>query len=1825
MSVICQTFVQNAWRKDLCSNCFKSKDEHGGGGGGGGDGGGGGRGGGGGGGGRGPKGVEGLADDRLGEDEGVGLSSRGSRGGGDEGGVGGSRRYVGVAGSVYQRSYYSRNSWNSMVIAKSASNLKSPRLIKDMSSLVSRENEKNLLLSGAEGRAAPAADAALRSSRLVQQVRSQSEARLLSELLGQGRAPEPKGGAADDKGDASSDLGSDASHDGSSSAPSSSASSEASASLANSDTASLRSEAESHHSDLEKEETTHADDEEEEEEEGPREAEAEAEGEEPEEERAPPPVGILKKSSAPRERGPGRGAIAFRATLEEVIGYGGDVDYSDDEDDLMDDDDDDDDDEDDFAQLSPDERVLRRLTEKNTDFNSDNDNLKKDIEELLPSVKELEEKRKMILAEIEELERLGRENRSRSEGAKLEADLKSGAAKDEQPRPEGGKVKLKRSPPLVTVKPLIARNNADLRVNQVLPMKNGEVVRPALAPAGEGVADDEDVPLKGIKPKYVPREEEMVEKTVIQEEEEEELQKTSKSTKGKVTSIDDLLAAPAAPAAAPTKVTNIDSILAGGTDAADAESNAQKAKEVDPPSPAIETPPASSVAPSDSRLSANAEPKQQVEDPSPAGVCEAKEAKEPLKAPPTSAPRTSLAKPLSPGEATSTTEEPRRAPEASPRESPRQVSPRESPRQVSPRESPRQTSPKESPRQPPPEKPKSPPRPSPPETRPLAARKTSLDTPRAAEASRTSPDAAHKLSAGTRRRSVEASPEAQLKEAVNSKVQTPRLEAPLAEAEAPPAAESIPVASETPRRPSVAKTPSPELAKTPASRQSSNSSLLTTFGTPIVVASSPQNSSFLHAASTRSMYEAPYAPPSPAYTPATPDFLRDIKAPQEAAAPTAGIQKSALYASTSCLKGLPGAKPVITPKPPILKDKPKVSYRSSGSSSPRVYATPAPIAPRHSVGSISGAVSTPNLASLAVEDRSDAMSTSSGMSEASSAGSRPDAAAPKRPPPTTQAPAVPAQQGRPPRVAEAVYDVPVAVHAGAAGLARPARDPRDDETIYHEIDDSLQAAGGARDAPPGPPAASSASSSPSGSSVDRHESTRCQSRSTFEANRSLLSAALDFGTKATRSSSSKRPAPRPPAEGEAGGAEEEEEAGREEEKEDERQRHEGKEEEEQRESHGYGHALQVPSDNRDGESYSSFTDDFDDDDDDDEEPPPLRKAERSSSAVPFYRNSIGPVGASGAEGAEVAAWAGAAVATAPNPEAAACGTASRPAASRSHSVPRASAHAVSLDASVAAATAAVLVPQSSASTASSSSRFSFGRSGFFRPSSPPTAKRGGEGEARGRDRTKKGGDAGAGGGGGGRGSSSRFSLKKLLRLGSSSSSSSSTSKEEEKRKAAAAAAREQERRELLREARKSRLQIIHPLDYHQDGVQVIARPEKTTPIYDYTGIYGYVPPPQGMQPKGAAGKGSAQEELYASPAALLQAPPEPPPLPSGGVEIYASVPCAPPAGAALEKKSSFLRRAPPEPPPLPSGGVEIYASVPCAPPAGAALEKKSSFLRREPALERRESFASESSPAGAAPPGHLGFNSEGRPKPPPPPRKVSLESSQGAEATPPFADDAPAHAHLRPQRPPPPTRTPSSAGDVRAPITPRKPGRTSSIRGEEDREKRRAPQPPAGAQDAPLRGQIRHQHEDSTSSTGSGSSAGVGAASARASKGPAPARPHQPHVSPAAALRWGRMLGVDVCVREDVFVCVREGVFDCVREGIFVCVREGVFDCVQEGIFVCVREDVFVCVREGVFDCVREGTFVCVREDVFVCVREGVFDCVREGTFVCVREDSINL
>ncbi|KAK7081338.1 hypothetical protein SK128_024569, partial [Halocaridina rubra] len=73
-----------------------------------------------------------------------------------------------------------------------------------------------------------------------------------------------------------------------------------------------------------------------------------------------------------------------------------------------------------------------------------------------------------------------------------------------------------------------------------------------------------------------------------------------------------------------------------------------------------------------------------------------------------------------------------------------------------------------------------------------------------------------------------------------------------------------------------------------------------------------------------------------------------------------------------------------------------------------------------------------------------------------------------------------------------------------------------------------------------------------------------------------------------------------------------------------------------------------------------------------------------------------------------------------------------------------------------------------------------------------------------------------------------------------------------------------------------------------------------------------------------------------------------------------------------------------------------------------------------------------------------------RPKPPPPPRKGSLESSQYSDiySSPSEADDitisklhvsdspTPMEASSRPHRPPPPTRTPSNAGCKSGPPRP---------------------------------------------------------------------------------------------------------------------------------------------------------------------------------------------
>ncbi|XP_071544294.1 uncharacterized protein [Panulirus ornatus] len=970
----------------------------------------------------------------------------------------------------------------------------------------------------------------------------------------------------------------------------------------------------------------------------------------------------------------------------------------------------------------------------------------------------------------------------------------------------------------------------------------------------------------------------------------------------------------------------------------------------------------------------------------------------------------------------------------------------------------------------------------------------------------------------------------------------------------------------------------PHNTKAPASRQGSNSSLMTTFGTPVVT--SAQNS-FLHSSSTRTMYDDTYSTPSSLHTPETTDFLKEIKSQPEIPALTAGIQKSALYASTSCLKGLPGAKPVITPKPPKLKDKPKVPFKPSTNSS-RIYATPSPINPKVPIGNLSGAVSAPNLASMSVEDRSDTASTTSGTSEASS-NSRPDGhpetmykvtPEQKKPPPTTQAPAIPTFSGR--LQTEVVYDVPVTLASSVSSMPKTdspenlsREQKRDDATIYHEIDDSIRAnrLSAVPDQDHDSPCVSSGTLSEPGystASVSHQESTRCQSRSAFEANRSMLSAALDFGTKATRSSSSKRPAPRPPAEGQEDDDVEEAPESVELEVSQPSPVVEGSPKEPLQQERPQEAPSVAPDASNDGESYSSFTDDFDDDDEEEEAAQPtLRKAERSSSAVPFYRNSICPIVTHEVKGTDNSTPSTEAmVSTCPGGNGvsqevnlSSAGISgllpSKPQASRSHSVPRVADHIVNIDPS--GSRGGPDIP-----TSSSSSKFSFGRSGFFRPSSPPTAKRDFDTSSseRGRDRSSK------------KTSASRFSLKKLLRLGSAG-------KDEEKK-----AAKEQEKR-LARESKRNKLTIIHPLDYNQTGVEVIARPEKTSPIYDYTGIYGYIPPPQlSSKLEDLSTPMTQMTMVQASPALSLaskrsdasaEASHSPStaafttPLPSGVTDVLptslgstSSVTAISTASPSASPIATISTTCPSTSTSGCSSTTGIHSSSPVMAPVATSFgsttnstEKRGSYTRRDSGVERRESGNSHSSSgtASVASSSHhqhnLGYNSEGRPKPPPPPRKVSLESGQTCDIYSSLADlHTPVSSHYstptpidtpsRPQRPPPPIRTPSNAGtksgpprpdppklgkdsvyanlgDVRAPIMPRKPGRTASIRGEDDREKRRAPQPPqylqAGqevTQQTALRAS-RHQHEDSTSSSCSGIS------NSRAAKGPAPARPRQPH------------------------------------------------------------------------------------------------------------------
>ncbi|MPC25342.1 hypothetical protein E2C01_018448 [Portunus trituberculatus] len=1154
MSVICKTFVQNTWRRDLCSNCFKSKEEHGGGGGGGGGliGGGGGVGG-------------GSVDLGLGEEE-EDFSLEGVRPG--------SKRYVGVAGRVYQRGYYAQNSWKSLVIDKSdpstpsgatrptsSVSLMSPALIRGVaSSLVTQENEKNRKLSDLDtpdlfgsdrltrrlsstltttGTAAPTTPATVPPPR-------QSQAKILSQLLDDKEEVEERreeGKKSVDKeefekGDASSDLGSEASNDSvvsSASSPSSpsSTSSVASSSTCqvsysapNSDTASIKSEGK----------------EEEEEEESKIQT------------IIVPPKSILRKTSSPKKTKrskEGRRGVTFNSQLQELIGYGGDVDYGDDEEEGYQDEDDEDDDDEDFfedlASLTPHERMLRRETMKNTEYNSDNKNLSKDIpeDEILPSVQELEEKRKLILAEIEALERLGRENKLRNEKVK---EVVKEAVQEDTTKQEA-RVKLKRSSPLVSTKPLIARtSSSEPRVNQVLPMKNGEVVRP-------GVTAPVAAPLIDAPPKYVSLEEEMVEKEIPLQERPDEVKNTHK-----VTSIDDVYEIK-------EKVTCLDDVCRPKKDASPSPPPSGSATE--PPAvprpttapPARPAPPSKAPAVRSASECGKAVTKDQAVKEN-KGI-EKKSASPPL--PSTSPPTTTTITTTTPASTpsstststtvttsstnTSSTTTTKPSTATTTTTSTTTTTPTKAPHPVSaPRKSLTNGTAKKEP----------------------VLRRTSTTTSTTTTTTTSMTEKVVKK---------EDSPSVTVKS--DASPASSHMESQAKESRVSQSESGVPSVCESPR---LVTQSSLESTKAPASRQSSTSSCMSTFGTPIMLptttssSSTPpqQNTSFLH--SSRGAYEDPYSCPANLVAPATPDFLREIKTPPEVPTPTAGISKSALYASTSCLKGLPGARPVITPKPPMLKEKPRVPLKPPPATR-GIYATPAPVTPKVPITGLSGAVSTPNLASM---------------------GDSALSLVPKQThPPVAHAFSTPVRK-------EAVYDIPVTLPptttttTTTSSTTSPTpttitqNKPPTDDTIYHEITDTLTST-----------TTTTTTTTSSPSNIQRHESARCQTRSTFEANRSLLSAALDFNSRANLA---RRSAPTP-------AEDDEEDQGHPEEPE------------------GTTQTLQDVQ--KDRESASSFTDDFDDDDEEEfgeerkreeihQALPAITTTTATSSSSPF-RNSIGPI------------------------------------------------------------------------------------------------------------------------------------------------------------------------------------------------------------------------------------------------------------------------------------------------------------------------------------------------------------------------------------------------------------------------------------------------------------------------------------------------------------------------------------------------------------------------------------------------------------------------
>ena len=191
---------------------------------------------------------------------------------------------------------------------------------------------------------------------------------------------------------------------------------------------------------------------------------------------------------------------------EEIIGYGGDVDYSDDEDFFNDDDDDD---LLDSFNVTVRDKLLKKLTLKNTDFNSENDNL--------DECAVLEDCHYGLLKEFEKAneeydihEDINDVFVPQPKPPEIETTIESNLNANDK---TDLKIKLKRSTPLVSAKPLVSKSLSNglpsPKINPVLPMKNGELIRTR----SDGTPFIiETVPLQGIKPKYVLKEEEIIEK-----------------------------------------------------------------------------------------------------------------------------------------------------------------------------------------------------------------------------------------------------------------------------------------------------------------------------------------------------------------------------------------------------------------------------------------------------------------------------------------------------------------------------------------------------------------------------------------------------------------------------------------------------------------------------------------------------------------------------------------------------------------------------------------------------------------------------------------------------------------------------------------------------------------------------------------------------------------------------------------------------------------------------------------------------------------------------------------------------------------------------------------------------------------------------------------------------------------------------------------------------------------------------------------------------------------------------------------------------------------